>query len=133
MAEKMTLKVLSEELDSLRKRLRDMEKDLERKLEKALERATDKLKARVEGSEAELLKVRGQGGAVDTGARRRLIEHCAFLRAERRGFVGGSPEEDWLEAEMEIDQLLLQGWTKYDESELTAEQTPERQEEEKRV
>ena len=133
MAQKLTVKMLSEEVELLRKRLRDMEKDLERKLEKALERAADKLKTRVEGSQGEVLRVRGHGGAVDTGARRRLIEKCAYLRAERRGFTGGSPEEDWLEAEMEIDQLLLQGWTKYDESGLTAEQTSAGQEEEKRV
>jgi hypothetical protein len=27
---------------------------------------------------------------------------AAYLRAEARGFVGGSPEQDWLEAEAEL-------------------------------
>lgn len=38
--------------------------------------------------------------------RERLIREAAYLRAEQRGFVGGSPEEDWAEAEREIDQRL---------------------------
>lgn len=36
-----------------------------------------------------------------------LIAKAAYLRAERRGFQGGSPEQDWLEAEAEIDASLL--------------------------
>ena len=39
--------------------------------------------------------------------RRRLIAQEAYLKAERRGFSGGSPEQDWLEAEAEIDGMLL--------------------------
>ncbi|MFO8153334.1 DUF2934 domain-containing protein [Thioalkalivibrio sp.] len=38
--------------------------------------------------------------------RERLIREAAYLRAEQRGFVGGSPEEDWVEAEREIDERL---------------------------
>ncbi len=38
----------------------------------------------------------------------RMIREAAWLRAERRGFVGGSPEQDWLEAEQEIDTMLMQ-------------------------
>ncbi len=38
--------------------------------------------------------------------RERLIRETAYLRAERRGFVGGSPEEDWLAAEDEVDERL---------------------------
>ncbi len=34
------------------------------------------------------------------------IELAAYMRAERRGSSGGSPEKDWLEAEIEIDQML---------------------------
>ena len=131
MAEKLTMKVLSEELETLRKRLHKLETRFERKLEDALEKASDVLKARVERAEAlPALRIQGHGGAVDVHARRRLIEHCAYLRAERRGFVGGDPVEDWLEAEMEIDQLLLQGWTKNDDGEITLQegQTPSHQE-----
>ncbi|HEY2809599.1 MAG TPA: DUF2934 domain-containing protein [Steroidobacteraceae bacterium] len=39
-------------------------------------------------------------------ARRELIAVGAFLRAERRGFVHGHAEEDWLAAEAEVDALL---------------------------
>jgi len=38
--------------------------------------------------------------------RERMIQEAAYLRAERRGFVGGSSEEDWAAAESEIDELL---------------------------
>lgn len=38
-----------------------------------------------------------------------LIEQAAYLRAERRGFQNGSPEQDWLEAEQEIDRILGRG------------------------
>jgi hypothetical protein len=38
--------------------------------------------------------------------RRRLIAEAAYLRAEQRGFVGGSPEQDWLDAEAEVDRAL---------------------------
>lgn len=32
-----------------------------------------------------------------------LIRAAAYVRAQKRGFVGGNPFEDWLEAEEEID------------------------------
>jgi hypothetical protein len=35
-----------------------------------------------------------------------LVAEAAYLRAERRGFVGGSPEQDWLEAEQEVRSRL---------------------------
>ena len=38
--------------------------------------------------------------------RYRMICDAAYFRAERRGFVGGSALQDWLEAEAEIDALL---------------------------
>jgi hypothetical protein len=38
--------------------------------------------------------------------RRRMIAETAYYLAERRGFVGGSPEQDWLEAEAQIDRML---------------------------
>lgn len=38
--------------------------------------------------------------------RRKMIAEAAYLRAERRGFMGGDPTEDWLSAEAEIDQIL---------------------------
>jgi hypothetical protein len=112
MAEKLTMKALSEELETLRKRLRKMETEFERKLESTLEKVTDRLKARIEAVQGQPLHVQRHGAAVDTGARRRLIAETAYLRAERRGFSGGNPDDDWLEAEREVDQLLLEGWVK---------------------
>jgi hypothetical protein len=35
-----------------------------------------------------------------------LVAEAAYLRAERRGFIGGSPEQDWLEAEQELRRRL---------------------------
>lgn len=128
MAERLTMKALSGELEALRKRLRKFETGFELKLENAMEKATEKLKARIEVSEGPGIRFRGHGGAVDVDARRRLIAECAYLRAERRGFTGGSPEQDWLEAEMEIDQLLLQGWTKNEAREMTSQDTLPQQE-----
>ena len=41
--------------------------------------------------------------------RRSRIAVSAYLRAERRGFQPGFEVEDWLSAEQEVDQGLLQG------------------------
>ncbi|MEO1766843.1 DUF2934 domain-containing protein [Thiobacter aerophilum] len=41
--------------------------------------------------------------------RYRLIAEAAYFRAQRRGFVGGDPVQDWLEAEAEIDRMLAAG------------------------
>lgn len=46
---------------------------------------------------------------VSEDQRRHYIEVAAYYIAERRGFVGGSPEEDWKAAEAEIDRLLAEG------------------------
>ena len=48
------------------------------------------------------------GAAVDAETRRQMIAEIAYLRAEARGFTGGNPEQDWLEAEKEINRLLMQ-------------------------
>lgn len=47
-----------------------------------------------------------EGGVVTPEQRYRMICDAAYFRAERRGFVGGSALQDWLEAEAEIDALL---------------------------
>lgn len=38
--------------------------------------------------------------------RRQLIAEAAYYRAEKRGFNGGDPVADWIEAEKEIDSRL---------------------------
>ena len=38
--------------------------------------------------------------------RMRMIAERAYFKAELRGFQGGTPEQDWYEAELEIGELL---------------------------
>jgi len=45
-------------------------------------------------------------GGVTPEQRNQMICDAAYYRAERRGFIGGNSEQDWIEAELEIDQLL---------------------------
>lgn len=42
--------------------------------------------------------------AVTPEQRHRMIAEAAYLRAEARGFRGGNPVDDWLQAEAEIDR-----------------------------
>lgn len=131
-AEKLTMKFLLGELEVLRKGMHKLENGVERKLEMAMEKAARKLKSRIEMTDQHPGALHIHGGAgVDVNARRKLIAKTAYLLAERRGFVGGSPEQDWLDAEMEIDCLLLQGWTKNLPQEMLSQES--QPEEENRV
>jgi hypothetical protein len=38
--------------------------------------------------------------------RQKMIEVAAYYRAEKRGFDGGDPQDDWYHAEAEVDKLL---------------------------
>ena len=38
--------------------------------------------------------------------RQAMVAEAAYFMAERRGFAGGDPEQDWREAEAEINTLL---------------------------
>jgi len=42
----------------------------------------------------------------DPVRRHEMIARNAFKRAEKRGFRGGDPVADWLEAEAEVDHIL---------------------------
>jgi hypothetical protein len=44
---------------------------------------------------------------IPTEERQRMIAQAAYYRAERRGFRDGNPEQDWIEAEAEIDAWLM--------------------------
>jgi hypothetical protein len=46
------------------------------------------------------------GHHVTDDQRDEMIRQVAYLRAERRGFAGGSPEQDWIDAEREVDEQL---------------------------
>lgn len=38
--------------------------------------------------------------------KQRMIAEAAYFRAEKRGFAGGNPVEDWFSAEVEIEESL---------------------------
>ena len=45
--------------------------------------------------------------AISSEERRRMIAEAAYFRAQHRSVGEGSPDLDWIEAEAEIDALLL--------------------------
>ena len=47
--------------------------------------------------------------AIRPEERRHLIEVAAYYIAERRGFHGASPHDDWLQAEREVDAMIEAG------------------------
>lgn len=103
MSEKLTLKKLSDELETVRSQVQEMEQQLERKLESTLEKAAARLKTRIES--------RGtpeHGTSIDAVQRQQMIAEEAYLIAERRGFQGGDPGQDWSEAEMAVNNRLMQ-------------------------
>jgi hypothetical protein len=101
---KLTMKNLSGEMEALREQVRELELQLERKLESSLEKAAEKLKSRAEAAR----RKNDSGPAIDTATRRQMIAEFAYLRAEARGFTGGDPQQDWLEAEKEVNRILMQ-------------------------
>lgn len=46
---------------------------------------------------------------VTSEQRHHYIEVAAYYIAERRGFDAGGHDEDWAQAELEIDRLLAEG------------------------
>jgi hypothetical protein len=103
MAEKLTLKKLSGELEVLRSRVKELELQLERKLESTLERAAASLKSRIDST-----PLPGHGSSIDAEVRQRMIAEQAYLIAERRGFQGGDAAEDWAKAEEQVNHRLIQ-------------------------
>ncbi len=45
-------------------------------------------------------------GAVSPKARNRMVAEAAYYIAEHRGFAKGSPLEDWLVAEAQVNTML---------------------------
>lgn len=103
MTEKLTLKKLSGELDTLRARVKELELQLERKLEITLEKAAAKLQSRIESTRST-----EHGSSIDAEVRQQMIEEEAYLIAERRGFQGGDAAEDWARAEQQVNHRLIQ-------------------------
>lgn len=48
----------------------------------------------------------GKALGITPEERYRMIATAAYYRAEKRGFVGGDPVQDWLEAEAEFTKLI---------------------------
>ncbi len=44
--------------------------------------------------------------AINPEERYRMVAVAAYYRAEKRGFVGGDPAQDWVDAEAEVTQLI---------------------------
>lgn len=65
--------------------------------------ARTKSKATGSGIEA----VNAAGTTITPEYRRRMIAEAAYYRAEKRGFKGGDAMSDWLDAEHEIDSMLM--------------------------
>lgn len=103
MTEKLTLKKLSGELEALRSQVQELELQLERKLETTLEKAAAALKTRIESHSTP-----EHGTSIDAEQRQKMIAQEAYLIAEHRGFVGGDPAVDWAEAEIAVNNRLMQ-------------------------
>ena len=103
MTEKLTLKKLSGDLETLRAQVVELEQELERKLESTLEKAVTKLGARIESRQ-----LPKHGTSTDAEQRQRMNQEEDYLMAERRGFVGGDSAEDWAMAEKVVNDRLLQ-------------------------
>ena len=103
MTEKLTLKKLSGELETLRTRVKELELQLECKLETTLENAAAKLKSRIEST-----RLPEHGSSIDAEVRQQLIAEEAYLIAEIRDFQGGDAAEDWAKAEEQVNHRLMQ-------------------------
>jgi len=105
MAEKLTMKSLSVDLEALSKKVSQLERQLNRKIETAVKKTLDDA---IKNTAIERGKDR-HGPGVDAAERQRLIAEAAYLMAERRGFEQGDPAQDWINAEEEVNRMLLQG------------------------
>lgn len=45
---------------------------------------------------------------VTSEERHRLITEAAYYIAEKRGFQGGDPEQDWLNAAAQVDKMFME-------------------------
>ena len=63
-------------------------------------------KARPKGSRSEAPPRTGVPMSPTAAERHEMISVAAYYRAEHRGFASGCADQDWLEAEIEIDRLI---------------------------
>ena len=105
MAEKLTMKKLSDELEQLRTQMQGLEARLERQFESKLESA---LAAAKSIAQPQPTSIAVPLTSIDAEQRQHLITIEAYLIAERRGFQGCDPSQDWAEAEKLVDYRLMQ-------------------------
>ena len=103
MAEKLTMKKLSEELEQLRTQMQELEARLENNFESKLAQVLAAAKATPQPTSKAV-----SPAGIDTEQRQRMITQEAYLIAERRGFQEGDPSQDWIEAERLVDFRLMQ-------------------------
>ena len=104
MAEKLTMKQLSSDLETVRTQVHELEQQLERKLKTTLEKALAALESRIDSVPSP-----AHGASIDAQQRRQMIAEEAYLIAEQRGFQGGDPALDWSHAEEQVNRRLMQG------------------------
>ena len=105
MAEKLTLNHMSVEMDVLWGRLKELELSLSKKLDSTVKNTTSKLKQHFTAESSRRLG----DLVISNDLRDELIQLAAYYKAERNGFVEGEDEQNWLEAEQEVDIFLLGG------------------------
>ena len=103
MAEKLTLKKLSGELDVLRARMQELEQQLEHRIESVLGILSAQAAAGHESAQSQEAST-----AIDVAQHQQMIAEAAYLIAEQRGFQGGDPQQDWAEAERLVNERLIQ-------------------------
>ena len=96
MTEKLTMKKLSDELEQLRTQMQELEARLQHHFESKLESA---LAAAKSITQPQPTSIAVPLTSIDAEQRQHLITIEAYLIAERRGFEGCDPSQDWAEAE----------------------------------
>lgn len=105
MGEKLSVDHASVEMDVLWGRLKELELALAKKLDTTIKKSTSKLRQHFNPAAERRL-----GDLVITNElRNELIQLTAYYKAEASDFMAGEAEKNWLEAEEEINRLLLEG------------------------
>ncbi len=65
--------------------------------------------SRVKASPGSIDKDTGMHHPVSSEQRCHYVEVAAYYLAEKRGFAAGANDDDWTQAELEIDRLLAEG------------------------
>ena len=81
-----------------------------------MEKSSDTTKTTTARKSAKTAGAKKARLAVESGTaadqkRYTLIQQTAYYIAEKRGFVGGDPEHDWLMAEKQVDEMLKRSST----------------------